>query len=102
MHLLVAVFRRSVRLVKTLQRAVMALVEMPVLHNGQPLEFHGVERYFERVDGTAKIRCEAVSRHESCRLYQFSCMARFLVGEVYVRPPRETVLEIPLALPVAQ
>ena len=58
LHLLLAVLRRGLRLVQPLQRAVVALVQPPVLGDRDPELIHLVERDAERLDRALQHRRE--------------------------------------------
>src|SRR5690606_19362190 len=99
-----AVFLRGLGLVETGQSAVVPLVEPPVLGLGNPQPPAGLQREVQRLDRAGLQRGEGASRQEAGFRQQFTCGARFgyaLLGQVDVPPAGEAVLEVPLALAVA-
>ena len=102
-HLFVAVLCRGIGLVETLQRAVVALVELPGFDDGQPLAIHLAEHDVEGVDCALEARGVADVKVETrffegtaacCRLFA----AR--VGELNIGPAGEQVELVPLGLSV--
>ena len=97
--------RDRLRLVETLQRAVVTLVQAPAALDGQPHQVHLVEDDPERADRALQHRDERDVERDALGLEQPTGFARLfapLRGEVDVDPAGEQVLEVPDALAVAQ
>src|SRR5262249_7993928 len=91
--------------VQSLQRAVVAFVQAPVLRHRDPELIHLVERDAERLDRPREHGRERAVELEPGLLHQPARLLRFgasLVGEIDVLPPGETVFEIPGGLAVSQ
>src|SRR5690606_24724262 len=104
LDLLLAMTRRGLRLVESLQRAVMALVEPPMPLDGDPREIHLVEDQPQRADRTNEHGRERDIEDEARFLQRAARLGRLatpLLGEVDIRPPGEQILEVPFALAVA-
>lgn len=103
-HLFVAVLRRGIGLVETLQRAVVALVELPGFDDGQPLAIHLAEHDVEGVDRALEARSVADVKVETGFFEGSTACGGFFaarVGELYVGPAGEQVEFVPLRLSVA-
>lgn len=102
-HLLVAVLRCGIGLVETLQRSVVALVELPGFDDGQPLAIHLAEHDVEGVNCALETRGIAGVEVEA-RFFEGStaCCGFFAarVGEFYVGPAGEQVEFVPLGFSV--
>src|SRR5262249_51483739 len=97
--------RRRLRLVQALQRAVVALVEPPVLAVGQPGAVEVLEHDGQGADGPLEQRGEAQVEVVSALAQQARRLVRFLHAlraQVHVRPSREPVLQVPRALAVPE
>ena len=102
-HLFVAVLRRGIGLVETLQRAVVALVELPGFDDGQPLAIHLAEYDVEGVDRALESRSVADVKVETGFFEGAAARSGFFaarVGEFYVGPAGEQVELVPLGLSV--
>ena len=96
--------RRGLRLVQSLQRAVVPLVQPPVLGHGDPELIHLVERDVQRLDGALQYGCECQIEHEARLLHQPARFPRFgapLLGKIDVLPAGESVFLIPGGLTVS-
>ncbi len=105
LHLLGTVPGDRLRLVESLQRAVVALVEAPAALHRQPHHVELVERDPQRADRTLQHRREREVERDALGLEQSPGLFRLLEalrGQVHVDPAREQVLEVPDALAVAQ
>ena len=104
LYLIGAMFGGGLCLVEALKFTVVAFIESPVAHNRNPHQVHlfhdepkrtyrtsqhGRERDIERV---------AFGQHRLARLPGFEDA---LLGQIDVRPSGEEILEVPLALAVA-
>ena len=102
-HLLVAVLRRGIGLVETLQRTVVALVELPGFDDGQPLAIHLAEHDVEGVDRALEARSVADVKVET-GFFEGAAACRRLfaarVGELDIGPAGEQVELVPLGLSV--
>ena len=102
--LVLAVLAGGVGLVEALERAVVALVELPGLVDGQPAAVHLVEDDVEGVDGAlehrgvAHVEVEALLGEGAPAVCGLAAAG---VGEVDVGPAGEEVELVPLALAVA-
>ena len=103
-HLLVAVLRCGIGLVETLQRSVVALVELPGFDDGQPLAIHLAEHDVEGVNRALEARSVADVKVEA-RFFEGAAACRCLfaarVGELDIGPAGEQVEFVPLRLSVA-
>src|SRR5262245_30953930 len=105
MGLLGAVLRRGLRLVQTLQRAVVTLVQAPAALHRNPHEIHAVQHEPEGADGALEHRSEGQIERVSLLAQHLGRRLRLrppLVVEIDVGPAGEPVLPIPRALTVAQ
>ncbi len=103
MHLLVTVLGRGFRLVEALQRTVVSFVQSPVANDRNPHLVHLVEDMPQSADGAFQYRRVGDVELVTHLGQQFAGSYSFLIalfGQVHVRPAREQVLEIPVALPV--
>ena len=102
-HLFVAVLRRGIGLVETLQRAIVALVELPGFDDGQPLAIHLAEHDVESVDRALETRSVADVKVET-GFFEGAAVCRRLfaarVGELDIGPAGEQVELVPLGLSV--
>ena len=102
-HLFVAVLRGGIGLVETLQRTVVALVELPGFDDGQPLAIHLAEHDVEGVDRALETRSVADVKVET-GFFEGAAACRRLfaarVGEFYVGPAGEQVEFVPLGFSV--
>lgn len=102
-HLFVAVLRGGIGLVETLQRTVVALVELPRFDDGQPLAVHLTEHDVEGVDRALEARGVADVKVET-RLFEGVAACRRLfaarVGEFDIGPAGEQVELVPLGFSV--
>ena len=102
-HLLVAVLRRGIGLVETLQRAVVALVELPGFDDGQPLAVHLAEHDVEGADRALETRGVADVKVEA-GFFEGAAACRRLfaarVGELDIGPASEQVEFVPLGFSV--
>lgn len=93
----------GIGLVETLQRTVVALVELPGFDDGQPLAIHLAEHDVEGVDRALEARSVADVKVEA-RFFEGStaCCGFFAarVGEFYVGPAGEQVEFVPLGFSV--
>src|SRR5262249_28580744 len=104
-HLLLAVARSRLRLVEAGERAVVALVEAPVLLDGKPQPVHLLEREIERADGALEERGEREVEVVAFRGEHAAGRARFLdaaLREIDVLPAGEAVLAVPVAFAMAE
>lgn len=102
-HLLVAVLRRGIGLVETLQRSVVALVELPGFDDGQPLAIHLAEHDVEGVDRALEARSVADVKVETGFFEGSTACCGFFaarVGELNIGPAGEQVELVPLGLSV--
>lgn len=102
-HLLVAVLRRGIGLVETLQRAVVALVELPGFDDGQPLAIHLAEHDVEGVDRALEARSVADVKVETGFFEGSTACGGFFaarVGELNIGPAGEQVEFVPLGFSV--
>ena len=103
LDLSLAVLGGRVSLVQTLEGAVVALVELPCLGDGEPVAVELVEDAVKRVDGALeKGRVAEVEVVASLLegLATRVCLRASGVSEVDVRPTCEEVLEVPLGFAV--
>ena len=95
--------RRGIGLVETLQRAVVALVELPGLDDGQPFAVHLGEHDVEGMDCPLEARGVADVKVET-RFFEGStaCGGFFAarVGELNIGPAGEQVEFVPLGFSV--
>ena len=105
LDLLLAVLGRGLGLVQALQRAVVALVEAPALVHRDPVLVQLAQRDVEGADGALErggighVEAQAFLAHQAAA---GRGLGPALLGEVDVDPAGEAVLEVPLALAVAQ
>ncbi|CUN74125.1 Uncharacterised protein [Collinsella aerofaciens] len=102
-HLLVAVLRRGIGLVETLQRAVVALVELPGFDDGQPFAIHLAEHDVEGVNCTLETRGVADVKVETGFFEGAAACGGFFtarVGELDIGPAGEQVEFVPLGFSV--
>jgi hypothetical protein len=105
LHLRLAVFLGGLCLVQPLQRAVVTLVEPPVLDHREPELIELVEGDPERADRALEHRRVGDVEREASLAQQASRLARLLaaaVGEIDVGPAREAVFLVPGALAVSE
>ena len=103
-HLLVAVLLGHVGLVQALQRAVVALVQAPVVLHRQPGAVHHIERMPQRPDGALQHRGHGEVELVAGLLEQAPRLARLRhagVGQRHIGPAGEAVLEVPGRFAVA-
>ena len=103
LHLRLAVLLDGLRLVESLQRAVVAFVEAPAALDRQPHEVHLVEHAPQRADRALEHRGEGDVGHQAGLLDLDARGARFdaaLVGKIDVMPSGEEILDVPGALAV--
>lgn len=95
--------RRGIGLVETLQRAVVALVELPGFDDGQPLAIHLAEHDVEGMDRALEARGVADVKVET-RFFEgtAACGGFFAarVGELNIGPAGEQVEFVPLGFSV--
>jgi hypothetical protein len=104
MHLLLAPFPARFVLVETGQIAIVAFVERLVLDRLEARLTKRGQHKVERVLGARQDARVSDIEFESLALQAFAARLRFgnaFVGETGVLPAGEQVLQIPLALPVA-
>src|SRR5262249_8520790 len=104
MHLLLAEFFDRLDFVLTLKRAVVALVQPPVLHDRNPHLIELFEREPQRFYGAALQRREGEIEAHARFAHQLAAGARFLDAERRERaiaPTGEDILLVRLALAVA-
>jgi hypothetical protein len=104
LHLVFAESRRHFGFVQTLQRAIMALVETPRAVHRNPHQIHFVLDDPKGSDGSLQHRCERHIERETFRLQRGAgvlCLFSAQARKVYVGPSGKPVLQIPLALAVA-
>ena len=102
-HLFVAVLCRGIGLVETLQRAVVALVELPGFDDGQPLAIHLTEHDVEGVDRALEARSVADVKVETGFFEGLTACGGFFaarVGELNIGPTGEQVEFVPLGFSV--
>ena len=103
LHLVLAVPLGGLGLVQALQRAVVALVELPSLDDGKPGAVDLVEHDVERVDGTLQVARVANVEIEALggkRLPTLNGLCATGIGQVDVGPSGEEVLLVPFAFPM--
>lgn len=104
LHLLRSVPGCGRCLVEAGEPAIMALVQTPVLFDGQPQPPHRLERKVERLDRTrleareAEVEVQPLCRHQLAGRFRLNLA---LPRQVHVPPAREAVLEVPDRLAVA-
>jgi len=100
-----AVAGSRLRLVQSLQRPVMPLVQAPRTVDGNPHPVHLLQRSPQRLDGPPQHRRKRDVEVESFALEQLACRPRFshsMLGQADVGPSGEAVLAIPDRLTMAQ
>src|SRR6185295_6801749 len=100
-----AMLRGGFRFVQPLERTVMALVQLPVLGDGDPELVQDVERDPQRLDGSLEDRGERDVENESTLEQQPAGFLRFretAIGEINVGPSCEPVFSVPRALAVTK
>src|SRR5208282_1365231 len=91
-------------LVESLQGAVMAFVEAPVVVDRNPHQVHLVEHQPERADGALEDGGERAIKLESCRVQNAAGLSRLaltLGGQIDIGPACEPVLLVPGRFAVA-
>lgn len=102
-HLFVAVLRGGIGLVETLQRTVVALVELPGFDDGQPLAIHLAEHDIEGVNCALETRGVADVKVETGFFEGATACCGFFaarVGELDIGPAGEQVEFVPLGFSV--
>src|SRR5262245_37220296 len=105
LYLRLAVLCRGFRLVQPLERAVMTLVQAPVLLDGNPKAIEPVECDVERSNGTLQQRCVGDVEVVLTFAQQSAGLGGFfaaLVGQVDIGPAGEPVFLVPGALAVTE
>ena len=103
-HLLVAVLLGRFGLVQALQRAVVALVQAPVLHRGQPQALHLIERQVQGADGAPQHAGAGQVELVTLGLQQAAGLARLLDAggrQIDIGPAGEAVFQVPGGFTVA-
>ena len=103
LHLRLAVFLHGLRLVESLQRAVVTFVQAPASFHGQPHQIHLVEHDPHRTDGALEYGCEYDVGHKAGLPDFGACGFRLDESElrqVDVVPTREQIFDVPYALAV--
>ncbi len=91
-------------LVEAGEAAVVALVQPPILLGRDPHLTRGVQRQPEGANGAGQNRGEGLVEFDPSRLQKLSGLAGFFLAlgrQIDVHPSGEAVLEVPLALAVA-
>src|SRR6266478_1946666 len=105
LDLCITELRRRLRLVETLQRAVMALVEAPGIVHRNPHTVHFLEHDPERLDGALEHGGECYVKGKALLLQKTARGPRFghaLLGQADIGPSAEAVFEIPDGFTVTQ
>src|SRR5215208_2745806 len=103
LHLCLAVLCGRLRLVQSLQRAIVTLIQAPGFVDGDPQHVHLVERNPQRAnralqDGrVGDVELKLLGAHEPAGLARFRAA---VLSQVHVGPTGETVVLIPGALTV--
>ena len=103
LDLLVTVLGGGLGLVHALEGAVVTLVELPALDDGQPLAVHGEQHVVQRVDGALEVAGVADVEVVAGLLEGLAAVESLLdasLGEVDIGPTGEQVGLVPLALAV--
>jgi hypothetical protein len=104
LHLVLAVLGRRLGLVQPGKPAVVTLVQAPVLGFGNPHAACRLEREVERADRTGLHGGEGERRKHALLAQQRAgspCFGLALLSEIDIPPAGKTVLEVPLALAMA-
>ena len=103
LDLLVTVLGSGLGLVHALQGAIVTLIELPALDDGQPLAVHREQNVVQRVDGALEVRGVADVEVVAGLLEGLAAVEGFLhasLREVHVGPASKEVCLVPLALAV--
>ncbi|MNN46844.1 hypothetical protein D3C81_1612430 [compost metagenome] len=105
LDLVFAVLGGSLSLVQALQATVVALVEAPGLAHRQPILIKLGQRTLQGVDGALEHRGVGDVELQAFLAHQAAGGSRFpapLLGQVDIHPAGEAVVQVPLALAMAQ